>query len=227
MAARYKATINQRSLIAELTSSDPILKRVAEQVMREAFFDPAVQQMQEEFEAHDVTTEIMGGKDASNLSNTLEGSFREEAEKGDVPPNLWGFIGFDAAAGGPGEQLAPIRQRLDPRHPEGPKMEYRGRDKHKLTYRWEIKAPSEEAIWDATSFPWAEGLSWVKRMEQGIPGIGHFLNVGDRPSSRSGGGIQVDAQVRSGRFKPTSYLTKILNNFLRRAGGREANGRAV
>lgn len=219
---RPKVTINQRQLTAELTASDPILKRVAEEVMREAFFEPAVAAMKDEWQNHPVTMEIAAGVGGANISNTLDAPFRESEAKGDTPANLWGFIGFE---NDPGTELAPILQRLDPNHPEGPKLIYLNRDKDKLVYRFQITAPSEEAIWNDTSFPWAEGLSWVKRVEQGIPGITHFLNVANRPSSRSGGGIQVDAQVRGGRFKPTSYMSKIFNNFLRRASGLTPNGR--
>lgn len=219
-----KVTINQRQLTVELTASDPILKRVAEEVMREAFFDPAVAAMKAEWQNHPVTQEIAAGVGGANISNTLDAPFREKGDKGDTPANLWGFIGFDKD---PATELAPILQRLDPNHPEGPKLTYVSRDKAKLVYQFAVTAPSEDAIWEATSMPWAEGISWVKRVEQGIPGIGHFLNVANRPTSRSGGGIQVEGQVRSGRFKPTSYMSRILNDFLRRAAGRAPNGRKV
>lgn len=226
MAQRPKVTINQRQMILELTASDPILKRVAEQTLREAFFDPAVETMQAEFAAHPVTNEIAGGVGASNISNTLEGSFREL--EGGVPPNLWGFIGFDRANHTPETALEPIERRLDPNDPDGPKMVYEGRDKAKLTYRFRIFAPNQDAIYSdsKTHFYWAEGLSWVKRIEQGMPGITHFLNVSS-DSSRSGGGIQVKGNVRSGRFRPSPYLSRIFNNFLRRVGGRTPNDRAI
>ncbi len=223
MAARPKVTIDPRQLAIELTASDPILKRVAEETMREAFFDPAVAAMKAEWGAHPITQELAGGVGATNVSNTLEGSFRDE--NGDVPPNLWGFLGFDAKGGmSPEGALEPIARRLDPTDPDGPKLVYEGRDKAKLVYRFRVEAPNEAAIWSGTSMPWAKGLSWVKRIEQGIPGITHFLNV-DRASSRSGGGIQVAGVVRSGRYRPTSYMTRIFNNFLRRAGGLSPNGR--
>ncbi len=215
--------IDQRQLMVELSASDPILKREADKALKEGYFDPAVAQLQQEWEQHPVTREIAGGVDADNESGTLDAHFREDG-KMDSAPNLTSFIGFDQ----PGtEVLAPILQRLDPRHPEGPKLVYQGRDKDKLTYRYNVIAPNEEAIEAATPVPWAPGISWVRRLEQGLPGIGHFLNVKGRPSSRSGGGIQVDGQIRTGRFKPTSYLSKLFNNFLRRVAGKSDNGRGV
>lgn len=226
MANTAKASVNRKQLVVELTASDPILKRVAEQTLREAFFDPAVDQMQQDFAIHPVTNEIAGGVGSSNVSDTLEGSFRDES--GDVPPNLWGFIGFDRTEISPEDALEPISSRLDPSHPDGPKMTYIGRERDQLTYRFKISAPNESAIYsdERTSIPWLSGISWVKRIEQGIPGITHFLNV-NRPSSRSGGGIQVKGQVRTGRFRPVSYLSRIFNNFLRRVAGRSDTGRSV
>lgn len=223
--ARISVKINQRSLIADLKASDPVLKRVADEVMERSFFTPAVTAMQSDFERHRITQEIAGGLGSDNVSQTLEAPFREDDEKGDTVANLWGFLGFQ---GSPGEALIPIRQRLDPRHPQGPKMVYRGRDKDQLHYRYEIRAPDEDAIYNDTPLPWLErgGPSWVKRIEQGVPGIGHFLNVSGRPTSRSGGGIQVEGKLRSGRYRPTRYFSEILNNFLRRATGRTPNGRA-
>ncbi len=215
--------IDQRQLMVELSASDPLLKREAEKAMHEQFFDPAVAALKEEWAAHPVTREIAAGVNAANESATLEAPFKEDGEM-DSPANLTSFIGFDQ----PGEAvLAPILQRLDPRNPEGPQLKYEGRDKNKLTYRYVVSAPSEDAIYAETPIPWAEGLSWAKRIEQGLPGIGHFLNVKGRPASRSGGGIQVEGQLRSGRFRPVPYLSRLFNNFLRRVAGRSDNGRAI
>ncbi len=220
--AGYK--IDQRQLMIELTASDPILKRVADQTLKQAFFDPAVNQLKQEFLNHPVTKELAAGVDAKNTSNTLDAEFREDG-KMDSAPNLTSFIGFDKS---PEEILSPILERLDPAHPDGPKMVYNGRDKDKLTYRYTIKAPLEEKVYDATPVPWGGGtISWAQRIEMGLAGIGHFLNVKGRPSSRSGGGIQIEGQLRPGRFKPTSYITQLFNNFLRRVAGRVDNGKSV
>jgi hypothetical protein len=215
--------IDRRQLMAELNVAEPILKKEAERVMREEFFEPAVEGLKDDFAAHPVTREIAAGVDAPNISNTLDAPFRNKDEM-DSPANLTSFIGFDEA---PEQVLAPILQRLDPRHRDGPKLVYKGKSKDKTVFTFEVRAPDEEKIENATGLPWAEGISWVKRIEQGIPGIGHFLNVKGRPSSRSGGGIQIDGQLRQGRFKPTSYLSKLFNNFLRRVVGRAENGRGV
>ncbi len=160
------------------------------------------------------------------MSKTLEGDFHKA--KGDSPPNLYSFIGFDES---PEEVIGPILQRLSSAHKQGPKMVYSHRSKDKMEYYWKVRAPDEEAIYNATPFPdnWLEGdVSWAQRIERGIPNIAHFLNVFGRPGSRSGGGVQVEGVLRTGgRFRPTSYLSQMFNNFLRRVAGRKDNGRSV
>ena len=220
--AKASFTIDRRKLMTELNVSSSVLKRVADEGMEKSFFLPAVEQMKQDFEASPVTRELEGGLDASNESNTLDAPFREDED--DTVANLWGFIGFE---GSPEEVLAPIRDRLEPSHRDGPKMVFAGREADKMTYKYEIQAPNEDSIYDNTPLPWLErgGPSWIKRIEQGIPGIGHFLNVSNRPGSRSGGGVQIEGTLRSGRFKPVKYFSQILNNFLRVASGRTPSER--
>lgn len=208
-------TIDRKQLFAEIGQADAQLVAQAKAVVKEKYFDPAVLQLKADFEDSKVTQEIHAGVDAENVSGTLDAPFRDE--EGDSTPNLFSFIGFDRGT----DPTEAIRERLDPRHQSGPKMIYTGKDKQTLTYNFTIKAPNEQAIYNATPIPWATGLSWAKRIEQGIAGIGQFLNVLNRPASRSGGGIQVGTRskgaagtLRSGRFKPTKYLTSIFNDFI-------------
>lgn len=224
--AKTSYSINQKLLIAEIATNDAVLKREIDPVVKELYFDPAVAKLKADFEDSLVTQEIAGGLDSSNISNTLEGNFKEDGDE-NSKPNLWSFIGFDSAENSPGEVLGQIRARLDPRHPDGPKLRYVNREKNKMVYRYEIIAPNIKAIENATPIPWLDGISWARRIEQGISGINQFLNVKDRPSSLSGGGIQVKTNIRSGRYKPTPYLSRMFNNFLRRAVGRKDTGRAI
>lgn len=221
--------INQKALLVELAASEPILKKEADSIMRQQFFNPAIKKMKDEFASHPVTQEIREGIGASNISNTLDAPFGEPPEARDgreikdySPPNLTSFIGFEAGT----DPTKEIEKRLDPSHADGPRMVYKGMDKNHLAFRFEIRAPSDEAIQSNTPLPFAPGISWAKRIEQGIPGIGHFLNALGRANSRSGGGIQLEnVQLRSGRFKPVKYLSKLFNDFLRRASsGREPSG---
>ncbi len=198
--------INQKQLLVELSAGEPIFKKEAEKVIRQYYFNPAVQEMQDEFNKHKVTTEIEGGIDAGNESNTLVQSEYDHM-------NLYSFIGF----GEEDSPIEPIRERLDPNNRDGPKISYVDMDRNRLSFRYRVSAPNEDAIYRNTPMPWAPGLSWAKRIEVGIAGLGKFLNTDKRKNSRSGGGIQVENTLRKGvSFRNTSYLSKIFNDFLNR-----------
>ena len=80
---------------------------------------------------------------------------------------------------------------------------------------FKVVYPSKEELFDATPLPWATGRSWLKGIESGLSGLGKYLNI-ESEASRSGGGIQADNSVKSGRFKNTAYISKILNNFIKK-----------
>lgn len=211
--------IDRKKLILDLAVAEPVLKKEAERVVREQYFEPAIKVMKQEFEQHVVTQEIRAGIKGTNVSQTLEAPFGEPPIRKDgresqnySPPNLFSFIGFPAGT----NPLQAIEERLDPANPDGPKLKYKSMNKQDLTFRFEVSTPSLDKIYKATPLPWAAGLSWVWRIERGLPGIGFFLNALHRKGSRSGGGIQVDHQLRPGRFKATSYLTSIFKAFLDR-----------
>jgi hypothetical protein len=155
------------------------------------------------------------------------GDFRQE--KGDSKPNLFSFIGFDEGSNPTNE----IEKRLDPRHPDGPKMIYRGRNPDSLEFRYEIRAPDKEAIYEATPIPWLKGRhSWAQRVEKGIPGVGHSLNKimpngGRGNGSASGGGVQVEGELREASFRSVKYLSKMFDAFLSKVPKRIRSGRKV
>lgn len=203
-------------------SAEGPFKVAADKALREIAFDPAVEAMQYEFENHPVTREIKAGIGADNkeYTNSLDAPFaaaprgsRKRMETDYSPPNLFSFIGFEKGS----NPLAAIESRLTPANRDsGPRLVYKGHNADSSIYYWEVRAPSEEAIYNSTPMPWASGISWAKRIEQGIPGIGYYLNALNRKGSRSGGGIQIDEKLRAGRFRATSYLTQIFKNFLAR-----------
>lgn len=204
--------INQRELMLQLGNQEQVFRRVFDAETRDNVFLPAVEQMKEKFEDSDITLEIDGGIGASNQSHTLPGVKGEGA-------NLTGFIGFEQGSN-PTEE---IRKRLDPAHPDGPKLERTGVDKKNLVFQYKISGPNEKAIYANTPIPWAPGLSWAKRMEIGIAGLGKFLNKEMGEPSRSGAGIQIKNQLRGGQFKPRSYLSDIFKNFFEMASGKKYN----
>jgi hypothetical protein len=150
--ARY--SINRKALFLQISTAEPVLKKEAERIIREYYFDPAVDKMKREFNNHPVTEEIDGGMGSKNISKTLQGDFIDDDCK-----NLTSFIGFDVSAGSPTNE---IRDRLDPTHRDGPKMTYKKMDKEKLNFIFEIQAPNQEAIYKKTPLPWADGISGEK-----------------------------------------------------------------
>ncbi len=199
--------INQRELLLQLSMAEPVLVKEALRVAKEQFFDPAVKQMEKDFEKDAVTRELVEGVDAVNYSKTLGDLGHREGR------NLYSFIGFTDGD----DPLESIRERLDPEHPDGPKLKYvRGSQARNLVFQFQILAPNKGAIYSSTPMPWANGISWAERIELGIPGVTRFLNKTGLKGSRSGGGIQVKNDIRQARFNNRSYLSKIFGDFIAR-----------
>lgn len=206
MATIFMKKITER--IYKHPTSNKLDKAI--QARADVIFENATIAMQREFESHPVTQEIDGGISSSNISGTLGG--------GKAPNNLFSFIGFRGSA----KPTEPIRTRLDPSNTEGPKMVKVGKDTRgtNIRYQFKVSAPFEQ-IYKDTPIPWATGLSWVEKIETEIPGFAHFLAEYGLKNSRSGGGIQKEEEVRSGRFRPPEggYLTGIFARFVARMRG--------
>lgn len=83
-----------------------------------------------------------------------------------------------------------------------------------LKYKFEIKNfPTQEDIRKVTKMPWATGRSWAMGIEEGISGLGRYLNI-DYDKGRSGAGIQAK-NIKNLRpaFQPTPYITPILKKY--------------
>lgn len=83
-----------------------------------------------------------------------------------------------------------------------------------LKYKFEIRNfPTRNDIRDITPLPWATGRSWALGMEDGISGLGRYLNI-DYDKGRSGAGIQAK-NIKNLRpaFQPTPYITPILKKY--------------
>ena len=68
---------------------------------------------------------------------------------------------------------------------------------------------SEKELFSATPLPWATGRSWLQGIETGMSGLGRYLSE-ESEASRSGGGIQSQGIIRSGRFRNAKYISEIL-----------------
>lgn len=187
-----KIKINARKLNA--ISKPAIRQRVyAEAAKRiHSAVKRAHQQMIQEFENHPVTQEIDSGPSGYNQSGTLGGY-----------GNLFSFIGFEEGM----DPVSPIRFLLK----KALQIKKIDKNQQSIIMEFLVELPSKEDIFQASPMPWASGRSWAEGIEKGISGLGMYLNTMSF-QSRSGEGIQTSKKVRSGGFRNTQYLSKILNN---------------
>ena len=153
-------------------------------------FQDLKEKMIKEFNNHPITQEILAGPSGSNSSGTLGGY-----------GNLFSFIGFTKGE----KPIKPIIDLLMQTTMDITKMDRRGR------MRINITLPSKEDIFSVTPLPYAPGISWAKRMESGLSGLGYFLskkNVG-----RSTGGVQVEEKLGQGRFQNVRYISDFINRW--------------
>lgn len=202
--------------LAMANSNSPILRQAAEAAAKRRLNEAAAE-LKNDFESSDVTKEIDRGVGSPNISRTLRG--------GDATENLFSFIGFTEGET-PTEE---IRKRLEPGHPDGPYVQYVGKEATSKGVRVQFKAGiDEEAIWDATELPWAPGMSWARKIEGKIQGFASFLDISGM--GRSGGGIQATVGGRKGAppqilrnadyVRPEGgYLQTMFKRFYRRLRG--------
>ena len=148
-------------------------------------------EMLSEFDNHSVTQELVGKTGSVPSAFVSHGS-------------LFGFIGFD-------ESDSPteiVREMLNESELKFIKI----KDK---VVNFRIFYPSKEDLFSATPLPWATGRSWLKGIESGMSGLGRYLNE-ESSASRSGGGIQSEGIIRSGRFRNSKYISEILHNFIKK-----------
>lgn len=138
-----------------------------------------------------ITKEIMSGPGSTNISGTLGGY-------GD----LFSFIGFEKGD----DPIGPILNLLYKSNCKFGRMDASGR------FKISIEIPTAEQIFEVTPLPWAPGISWAKRMEVGLSGLGMFLSK-ESKHSRSGGGVQSKKPIRKGTFSNTQYISHFINKW--------------
>lgn len=194
---KFEVVIDKAALMNSLTagSNGKITGREVRKYVL-PFIEKASKELVKDFYNHSVTKEVMGGPSATNTSGTLGGY-----------GNLFSFVGFDSGDNPFIEVDALIRAKLN----------VRVRAMTGGRFRISIdNAPNAKDIFDATPYPWASGSSWAEGVEKGMSNLGSYLN---RPSgisnSKSGTGIQIDRNLRSTSFKTTSYISGIIDKFLK------------
>lgn len=163
--------------------------------------------LRKDFDAHEVTGEIMGGPNVENNPSGTLGGYG----------GLFSFIGFTAGS----DPLAPIRRVID-------EQRFRiksgnGVLKSGNTVTIRIEGPAPQEIFDVTPMPWAEGRSWAAGIERGIKGLGYYLNLREgSPSSWSGTGLQTRDKIERSHpsiseFKRTPYISKLISDKMKEA----------
>lgn len=155
-------------------------------------FEKIKKEMIEEFLAHPVSIEILGGPNAQNTSDTLGGY-----------GNLFSFIGFNKGD----SPLEPIIDLLKSSEIEESSDTDSG-------FFVKIIIPSKDDIFSVTPMPWANGRSWAEGIERGISGFGQYLNSANK--GHSGAGIQVESVMRSGKFKNVQYIAALINKYTKK-----------
>jgi hypothetical protein len=162
-----------------------------------------------EFENHPVTRELEAGVGSANISGTTHGV-----------GNLFSFIGFPQGS----RPVDSVRKlMLGIRISSRPKKTIISRNKMEKVYK--VYSPDMSDFQAATPMPWETGLSWVRGVERGISGFGHFMATNSAGAegfnfsgSRSGGGVEVRRTLTTMGFRPVKYISLILSNFTRRLG---------
>lgn len=146
---------------------------------------------------HPVSQEISKGPEAENITNTLNGI-----------ENLFAFIGFEAESQPIEDLKGLIKQNtfLD----KNSKF-----DNKNLELKFNVFTPSIDEIKSQTPLPFEGGRSWIKGIEDGIPGFGYYVYGLLFPNSRSGKAIQSKNKVRSLTYKPIKYMSELYQNFIR------------
>ena len=168
-------------------------KKLQKQFDQEAFkkFNTAKAIMLRELDNHAITKDLQGSGDS-----------------GLVPRGtLFGFLGFMEGE----DPVGPLRDLLETKCT----MTFFKNQTNSVTRTYVAQVPNKEELYAATPLPWASGRSWLKGIEQGLSGMGNYIDS-DSDYSRSGEGLQTENANLGGRLKNTSYRSTILNNFKKR-----------
>lgn len=159
-------------------------------------FEAIAENFIRDFENHPITQEIKSGPAASNSSGTLGGV-----------GNLFSFIGFNSGSN-PIQKVTEYIKRSIKIKKESISIR---NSKIKIDYK--INYPNIQELSSITPMPWEGGNSWLLGIEKGISGFSNYMyKIFNK--SRSGTGLQTDNKIRSGSFKPTKYMSSIINNFI-------------
>ena len=155
------------------------------------------------FEENPITREIdAGAENTVNFSKNLIGIGHGEG-------SLFGFIGFDESD----DPLTLVRDYLNAsgKISKKPKKIKSG---GKTSYNYTVQIPNVKNLFAMTPMPWESGRSWIRSIEKGISGLGYYL-LSNSSKSRSGQGVQASHKLRNAVYRPTKYISNIVNAYVK------------
>ena len=198
---KINAASLKKNLFSEIEKSSSIKQQAFEVAEKRA--QEAKDEMLKNFETSPITREIEAGADNTfNFSSNLNGIAFGEG-------SLFGFIGFNESD----KPIDLVRAYLEMSGKilkTAKKVKSGGR----IFYEFKVKTPNITELASITPMPWESGRSWVRAIENGISGLGYYL-LSNSPKSRSGQGVQASKKLRSATYRPTKYMSSIINAYLK------------
>jgi hypothetical protein len=194
------ARINNESIAKKAMNSRKVMSAL--QAKAKGVFEKARARVLKEFLSDAVTQEIRRGARASNTSGTLGGY-----------GNLFSYIGFYQDQ----DPIAPIEQYLK-------SFQFSARVAKRITkggiskVQFRVRWFSMSTIEALSPMPWEEANSWVRGIEKGISGFGHYMYNAMAGRGRSGTATQKKNAVNivtafaTRRYLP-SMLKDVTNKF--------------
>lgn len=199
MAGKIRITINKAllSFFASQGKNGGVLTRALRAPINEKI-EKAQDDLVKKFLSDPISQEILGGPDVTNNPSGTLGGYG----------GLFSFIGFYRDASPVDDVVSLLLQKIN----------FRVKSLGFMKYEIDTDFISKDALLKESSqmspIPWNVGRSWLDAIEHGISGLGQYLNTSRETShSRSGRGLQIKAQLRSGKFQNRAYISKYLSEF--------------
>ena len=146
-----------------------------------------------EFDKHPVTQEIEKGP--SGMGSPLLGG----------TGNFFGFLGFNQGDNPVAIVRGALEDHIQMRSRRGKLKKVSDTS---FTWEFDISVPSKTEIYSITPLSWSS-RSWVKGVERGITNYTRTI-FRESERSRSGIALQSKQKIRFVSFKPTPYITALL-----------------
>ena len=194
-----KVKLNQNKIAQAISKNSKMASLIRKEVRAivEEYVERSQDEMVQEYLNHPVTKEIDNGPEASNISSTLGGE-----------GNLFSYIGFEEGS----EPTESVKEILENsvKVSARPEISVNGKN---IKINFPVSGPTMQEIESETPMPFEGGKSWVSGVEKGISGFSYYVFRKFIKNSRSSTGIHAEPLVRTGSFKPSPYLSVILQKF--------------